>query len=46
MYPMSSCDEPDAEPMPTEMLEDIWDGCQSCLSINRIEAVYKIHVRF
>ena len=39
---MSSGDESDAEPMSMEMLEDIHDGSQSHLSINRIEALYKI----
>ena len=31
-------DESDAEPMPTDMLEDINDGSQSHLSINIREA--------
>ena len=40
---MSSCDESDAEPMSTEMLEDITDGSQSHLRINRRKARYIIH---
>ena len=39
---MSSDNESDAEPMYTDMLEDICDGSQSCPSINRREARYKI----
>ena len=35
----------DAETMSTKMLEDILDGSQSHLSINRIEACYKIYDR-
>ena len=43
---MSPGDESDAEPMSTEMLEDIRDGSQSHPSINRIDARYKIRGRF
>ena len=39
---MSSDDNSDAEPMSTDMLEDIPDGSQSHLSINSREARYKI----
>ena len=39
---MSSSDESDAEPMSTDMLEDICDGSQSHPSINRIEGRYNI----
>ena len=39
---MSSEDESDAEPMHTDMLEDIRDGSQSCSIINKIEVRYKI----
>ena len=39
---MSSGYEYDAEPMSTDMLEDIRDGSQSHMSINRIEARYNI----
>ena len=39
---MDSGDESDDEPMSTEMLEDICDGSQSRLSVNRREARYKI----
>ena len=35
---MSSSDDSDAEPMSTDMLEDIHDGIQSHLGVNRIEA--------
>ena len=37
-----SGDEYDAEPMPTDMLEDICDGSQSHPRINRGKARYKI----
>ena len=40
---MSSGDESDAKPISTDMLEDIHDGSQSHPSINRREALYKIH---
>ena len=43
---MSSGDESDAEPMSTDILEDIRDGIQSHPSINRGEARYKILDRF
>ena len=46
MDAMSSGDESDAEPMPTDMLEYICDGSQSHPSINRREARYKIRDRF
>ena len=39
---MSSGDEFDAEPIPTDMLEDIDDGIKSHPSINRREAHYKV----
>ena len=39
----SSGNESDVEPIPTDMLEEICDGSQSCPSINRREACYKIH---
>ena len=39
---MSLGDGYDAEPVSTDMLDDICDGCQSRLSINRREACYKI----
>ena len=39
---MSSGDESNAEPMSTDMLEDIRDIRQSHPSINRREARYKI----
>ena len=42
MDAMSSGNDPDSEPMSTEMLEDIHDGSQSHPSINRREAHYKI----
>ena len=42
MDTMSSGDESDAEPMSTDMLEDICNGSQSHLIINRREALYKI----
>ena len=42
MDTMYSGDESDAEPMSTEMLEDICDGGQSHPSINRRESGYKI----
>ena len=45
MYAMSSDDESDAAPMSTYMLEDINDGIQSHLSINKREAQYKICYR-
>ena len=40
---MSSVDESDAEPMCTEMLENIRDGSKSRPSANRKEARYRIH---
>ena len=40
MDEMSSGDESDSEPMYTDMLEDIYDGSQSHLIINRREARY------
>ena len=42
MDAVSSGDEPDAEPMSTDMLEDIHDSSQSHTSINRRESRYKI----
>ena len=39
---MSSVDESFTEPMSTYMLEDICDGSQSHLGINRIKARYNI----
>ena len=39
---ISSGDEPDAEPMSTEILGDIIDGSQSHLSVNIKESCYKI----
>ena len=39
---MSSGDESDSEPSSTDMLEDICDNNQYCLSINSREARYKI----
>ena len=39
---MSSGDQSDAEPMSTDMLEDIVISSQSHLSTNRREAQYKI----
>ena len=39
---MDSGDESDDEPIYTEMLEDICDGGQSHLDVNRREARYKI----
>ena len=39
---MSSGDEYDAEPMYTDILEDICDGSQSHPILNRREANYKI----
>ena len=42
---MSSGDESDGEPTPTEMLEDIRDGSQSRPIVNRREAWYKICYR-
>ena len=42
MDAISSGDESDAEPMSMEMLEDICDGIQSHIIINRREACYKI----
>ena len=43
---ISSADESDSEAMSIDMLEYICDGSQSCPSINRREAHYKIHDRF
>ena len=40
---ISSGDESDDEPMSTEILEDIHDGSQSNLSVNRRETRYNIH---
>ena len=42
MDEMSSSDESAAEPMSTDILEDIRDGSQSSQNINRREACYKI----
>ena len=42
MYATSSGDESDAQPMYTDVLEDIPDGIQSRPIINRIEARYNI----
>ena len=39
---MSSSDESDAEPISTEMLEDIRDSSQSHPSVNMRDACYKI----
>ena len=39
---MSLGDESDAEPMSTQMLEDIRDGNQSHPRVNRRDALYKI----
>ena len=39
---MSSGDESDGEPMSMDTLEEIRDGSQSHLSINKREARYKI----
>ena len=39
---LDSVNKSDDEPMSTEMLEDICDGSQSRLSVNRREARYKI----
>ena len=39
---MDSVDEPDDEPMSTEMLEDIFDKIQSHPNVNRREAHNKI----
>ena len=43
---MSSVNESDAEPMSTDMLEDIFDGSQSYPIINSREARYKIRDHF
>ena len=43
MDALSLGDESDAEPMSTDMLEDIYDGSQSHLRTNRREAGYKIN---
>ena len=45
MDTMSSVNEYDAEPMPTDMLEDTCDISQSRTSINSREACYKIRDR-
>ena len=42
MDEMSSCDDSDAEPMSTEMLEYICDGSQSHTSVNRRQSHYRI----
>ena len=39
---MSLSDESDAEPITTDMLEDIREGSQSHLIINRREECYRI----
>ena len=39
---MSSFDESDAEPMSTQMLEDIRDGIEYHPRVNMREALYKI----
>ena len=43
MDAMSWSHESDAEPMSTDMLDDICDRSQSHPSINRRKAYYKIH---
>ena len=43
MYLMSSGNESDAEPMSTEMLEDIHDGSQSHPRVNMRETRYKVY---
>ena len=45
MAAMDSRNESDDNPMSTEMLEDIRDGIQSHLNVNRREARYKIRDR-
>ena len=42
MYTKSSGDESDAEPMSTEMLENIRDSSKSHLRLNRKEVCYEI----
>ena len=42
---MDIVNESDDEPMYTDMLEDIFGGSQSRMSINRREACYKIRDR-
>ena len=42
MYGMDSGDESDHDLISTEMLENICDGCNSHLNVNRREARYKI----
>ena len=42
MDAMDSDDKSEDEAMSTEMLEEIWQGSQSHLSVNRREARYKI----
>ena len=46
MYEIPLSDESDAEPMSTEMLEDIFDGSQYHPIINSREACYRIRDRF
>ena len=45
MENINSGDESDHYPISTEMLEDIRDGSQTHLNVNRREARYKIHDR-
>ena len=42
---INSCDESDHDLISTEMLEDICDGSQTNLDVNKREACYKIHDR-
>ena len=42
MDAMDSVDESDNEPMSTHMLEEISDGSQSHLNVNRIESRHKM----
>ena len=45
MDAMDSGDESDDDPISMELLEDIHDESQSHLSVNRVEACYKIRDR-
>ena len=45
MDAMNSGDETNHDLISTEMLEDIHDGSQTHLKVNRGEACYKIHDR-
>ena len=45
MDAINSGDESDDDLIPTEMLEDICDGSQTHLNVNRREARYKISYR-